>query len=118
MGDGRCNVSDSQEWAQAAVLEGAASLGTLGWASIGSGGTRANNAERDLFRWLNLEQLMQIDPDIIWLPRNLKNQTDLQYEPTAILAPHEVMHMISCQGDRQWLVSMLGPDLQDGVDEF
>ena len=46
VGDGRCHVSESRNWADAAAQEGARAPATIAWASVGQGAKQ--NAERDL----------------------------------------------------------------------
>ena len=116
VGDGRCHVSESRNWADAAAQEGARAPATIAWASVGQGAKQ--NAERDLFRWLNLKELIGIEPYVVWLPRELKNETQLLSHATAILSPHEVMHAVHSMGGKQWAVTMMGLDLQEGIDEF
>jgi len=112
-----CVWSPRQEWAVAAVAEGASAPATVTWASIGNAGQNSN-CERDLFRWLNLKSLMQIEPYVLWLPRDLKNTEIPQLQPTPILAPHEILHCVHSFGAMQWMVSMLGADMEAGVEEF
>ena len=117
VGDGRCHVAESQEWALAAVQEGAAAPATVTWSTLGNDG-QSSNTERDLFRWFSLKSLMNIEPYVVWLPRDLKNETELRFQATPMLAPHEILHMIFAKGEQQWVMSMIGADLQEGVDQF
>ncbi len=48
----------------------------------------------------------------------MKNAAGPVLQPTAVLAPHEILHCVHHFGEMQWLVSMLGLDGQAGVDEF
>jgi hypothetical protein len=98
VGEGRCHVAESQEWADAAVQEGARAASTIVWASLGGDGERPDRAERDLFRWLNMRNLMHIDPYLVWIPRELQDELEIKLQPTPIIAPHEMMHSVFCAG--------------------
>eukprot|EP00969_Alexandrium_andersonii_P095997 4239107-Alexandrium_andersonii.AAC.1 len=43
---------------------------------------------------------------------------DVELHPTPVLAPHEVLHAISRAGSQQRLMSVVGPELLEGLAEF
>ena len=98
-------------------MEGASAEATRVWASIGNWGENTQ-AERDLFRWVDLTAIMRLEPYVVWLPRAMKNDAIPKLIPTPILCLHDILHSIYYFGEKQWIVSMMGTEMQSGLDEF
>lgn len=104
VGAGGMHVSDSQSWAAAAVSEGANAQSTLTWASLGNYGQSNSSIERDLFRWINLKDVIQLEPYIAWLPLELKDEVGIKFVPTPMAMPHEILHSMFSFGIRPKLL--------------
>ena len=118
VGEGKSGFAESCRWAAAAVAEGAAAPGTIEWVSLGNHGRSPSNAERDFFRWADITTKLQLEPNMLWLPRRIRASKAVKWQPTPIIAIHELFHAISCVGSQQWIVSVVGPGLDDQLKQF
>ncbi|CAE7424472.1 nipblb, partial [Symbiodinium microadriaticum] len=109
IGSGKMNVSHVQGLAAAMVRDGIPQESVAGFASLGSFGAHASNAERDLHTWLRGIYGMTLEPYFIavMLQRDdIGGEEDTPLKETVstkipVLLPHEVFSAIHSASDYQ-----------------
>lgn len=80
------------------------------WASLGGASNKRSNVERDLHRWLRLQQKLGVE--ISWMPLTVFTKGGLGREEVLhpFLEPHRLVSAIYAAGRKQFERSLLGED--------